>query len=201
MEKAINRIKKSMVGTLLLLGFGCLVLSIHPLYDEKTLVEAPEILGVWAPVKEAKADEIWQFRSAGKFANDFIFTDGDGLRGTFKAHVVQLGEHRFLDLYPEAETLSGKTAGVYSWHLIAAHTFYRVWVADDKLHLSPLDLKWVEDGVRSGGIQIDHLWADGQIVLTADTKTLQRFVVENVDEAFSDADILRRLETQPGNRE
>ncbi|MCK4578341.1 MAG: hypothetical protein KAU50_06095 [Candidatus Marinimicrobia bacterium] len=193
----MRRIGTGLVLVWLLLGFGCLVPSINPLYDAETLVAAPEILGKWQSTDEADANEIWEFRQNDELKYDFHYTDGSGLTGKFEAHVAQLGEYRFLDLYPDNETLDSKIPDVYLFHLIPAHTFFRLWLDEGKLHLADLDLEWVDEQIRQGKLRLDHIRANDRIILTGETSDLQRWIVEHVDEAFSDPTILRRTEPVP----
>ena len=193
----MRRIKVYLGLALVLLGFGCLVPSIYPFYDDDTLVIAPEILGVWISADGSNDKETWEFRKNGEKGYSFIFTDESGQGGKFDAHVLQLGDYRFLDLFPDEETVEGKIIDLYLVHQVPVHTLFRLWFVDGMLHLAPFDLEWIEDGVRETKIRIAHVWSADRIVLTAETPELQRLITEHVQEAFSDPDVMRHRDGSP----
>ncbi len=193
----MKRIKVYLGLALVLLGFGCLVPSIYPFYDDDTLVIAPGILGVWISADGSNDKKTWEFRKNGEKGYSFIFTDESGQRGNFEAHVLQLEDYRYLDLFPDVKTVKDKFVDVYLLHLVPVHTLFRLWFVNGMLHLAPLNLVWIENRVRETNIRIAHVWSADRIVLTAETPELQRLITEHVQEAFSDPDVLRHREGSP----
>ena len=110
---------------------GC-VPSIHPLYTEGDLVFEPALVGLWA---EEDDDDRWVFRKSGELEYELTITE-DGTPGDFEARLLQLGSHRFLDLYPEEPPLEN---GFYTFHLLPIHTFYKFQIEGDMVRIVGLD--------------------------------------------------------------
>ena len=166
---------------------GC-VRSLHPLYTEEDLVFEMALVGTWADEED---QDTWTFQKSGEYDYDLTVTE-DGSRGKFKAHLVQLGSFLFLDLYPQEPEMEND---FYKFHLIAAHTFSRIWLEGDALSLSMLNNEWVKDMIDQGKEKIAHERLEDTIVLTAATADLQQFVVKYAedDKAFPEpGELIRR---------
>lgn len=166
---------------ILALGFvllvaGCVVSSLHPLFTDKDLAFDPTLLGTWAGVDE---DDTLVFNSGEGKAYDLTYVaEGQGLK--FKVHLVKLGELQFFDVYPKV----GKDHDAF--HLLPAHTFWRIERDGDVLHTAWLDQGWVEDKISKKEIIIPHQLVEDRLILTASTDKLQEFVLKYSDDAFSD---------------
>jgi len=104
---------------------------------------------------------------------------------------VCLGDDLFLDLYPDRSTLDDAVNGFFLFHLVPAHSFLRVWLAEETLRLAIIDLEWLKNGIENGSISIDHAYSKDQIILNAETIQLQQFVHQHKDEAFDEKVVLR----------
>ncbi len=160
-------------GLVALIG-GC-VRSLHPLFNEEDLVFEPSLVGTWS---EEDDEDTWSFQKSGENAYDLIVTEG-GLPAGFDAKLGRLGSYLFLDLYPQEPDIKND---FYKFHLIPAHTFSRVWIEEDTLHLSMLDNDWLRDMIDQGELNIEHERLDGGIVLTTATDILQEFVVRHAED-------------------
>lgn len=165
----------------LALGFtlliaGCVVSSLHPLFTVKDLAFDPSFLGTWAGVDE---DDTLVFKDGeGKAYNLTYITEGQGLK--FEVHLVQLGGLQFFDVYPKV----GKEHDAF--HLLPAHTFWRVERDGEMLRTAWLDQGWVEEKIAKKKITIPHQLVEDRLILTASTEKLQKFVLKYADDAFSD---------------
>jgi hypothetical protein len=101
--------------------------------------------------------------------------------GVFEARLLKLGEHMFLDLFPE-EPETGHE--FYNMHVIPAHSFIRVSLEGHVLRLGFFDLEWLKKNLDQNKVKIKHERRGDTIVLTASTKELQNFVLEHIEEAF-----------------
>jgi hypothetical protein len=116
--------------------------SLHPLFTASDLVFDHRLLGAWS---EGDSKDIWTFEKSGAKAHRLTTTDrpftfenkaGGKRFGRFEAHLCQLGKYRFLDLYPQDSRAA--STDFYKAHLIAAHSFLKVSLDGDDLHLAPL---------------------------------------------------------------
>ena len=174
---------------------GCLPLSIHPLYTDDTLVFEEKLLGKWAD-----GDEIWQFTQDSNNSYILRIVDEDGKEGYFNAHLVQLENMLFLDIFPDGETLRD-TQTFYTIHLLPMHTFIKVEQTEPNLVLRMMDVDKVSEILKSDPNLLKHELRenegdDNAVILTAATPDLQKFVVKyaNTEDVFGDAKELIRHE-------
>ena len=153
---------------------GCVVTSIHPLYFEEDVVYNQTLLGTWS---EKGENEAWLFKKTeGNTYQLFIFDEESS--GEFEARLVHLGDYLFLDIFPE-EQQSGNV--LYNLHMVQMHSFMKVSIEEDVLHLAPLDKEWFDEMIKQEKITIKHEKRDDLCVLTATTKELQEFVLKYAD--------------------
>ena len=143
--------------------------SLNPLYTEKELVYDPALVGVWAD-----DGHTWTFEKAGEHSYKLVVAHGDK-SSTFVAHLVQLGEHRFLDLCPDLDDL--KRDELYKVALIPGHLFVKVIQIKPTLRMAVMDSEWLGKLLEKKTKALAHQkMKDGRILLTASTKALQGFV-------------------------
>ena len=163
------------------LAIGCWTLSINPLYFESDLVLEPGIVGVWGDPR-GDSSATWTFESGDETAYRLITQESDAPEATFEAHLLRLGEHLYLDLYPDDPEMGNE---FQAGHLIPAHSFWRVSLGKDELTLDCIDTEWLKTKLDSGLVSIDHVRPENMIVLSAPTEDLQEFVLKYMDEAMS----------------
>ena len=176
---------------------GCIPTSINPLYDGKDLVFDPALIGAWREKDDSK--ENWAFEKSGESGYQLVYTDDEGKLGRFEAHLLKLGNTRFLDLFPdEAGIEEMNRSGFYKVHLLRTHSFLKVTQIEPALQMAPLDLKWLREYLAKYPKTIAHQkfgeGDDAQIVLTASTPELRKFVEQhlNTEGAFGDPINLKR---------
>lgn len=160
-------------------SFACIVPSVHPLYTPETLVFDPELVGDW------KVDETttWSFRPRGETAYELDAREGD-TQGIFAAHLVQLGGLRFLDLRPER----GDDLSFHDVHHVPVHSFARIRIDGDRFQMALLSMDWLKGQIDAGRVTVSHEIVEEDVLLTASTTELQRFVIAAAKdpEAFPD---------------
>ena len=179
---------------------GCWQKSVSPFYTAKDLVSGPKLAGTWREAKDSNdsSDDdrmTWTFTNAGEKRFDLGLQDKNEKHG-FEAHLFTLGEDRFLDL--ESKTRAVST--------VPAHHLFKVIELTPDLKLSALSIDWVQKWLRNHPGALAHIAvADpehrdnrdkDELVLTADTKALQKFVREHLnDEGFFDEPMVLRNES------
>ena len=112
---------------------GCVpVMSLHPLYTEQDAVFEAKLLGVWVDdPNEAKA--IWEYKrpDESKAEYELIYSDNEGKKGVFAAHLVKLEGRFFLDAYPKEFPCDVDDPNKTNWHynaffMVPTHTFMKI---------------------------------------------------------------------------
>ena len=157
-----------------LLIAGC-VRSLHPLYTEKDLVFEKKLVGTWSEGDGNK--DTWIFQQSSDNAYELIHTQ-KGAPAKFDAHLVKLGEYLFLDLFPDQPDTKNE---FYKSHLIPAHTFSKITITNDVVHLSMFDNDWLKEMISKKTVTIQHERIEETIILTAPTEELQKLVLQYAD--------------------
>jgi hypothetical protein len=175
------KMNKRTLCFLALLLTGCLP-SLHPLYNDKTLIFKDELIGKWMDDE----DDFWQFRKAGDKEYELRICDDQEEIGRFSAHLIEIEGLMFLDLFPDDKPLEDMD-DFYKIHILPIHTFLKVDQISPNLQLRMVDYEKVEKMLENDPNVIKHEIADDRIVLTASTEELQNFVIKHVETIFADA--------------
>ena len=172
---------------------GC-VPSLHEFYTEDTLVFEEAILGKWVMEKD-----LWEF-SKGIEENSYklLITEEEGLSGDFVAHLVKLEEALYLDVFPsELDNVSGWM----QMHLVGVHTFMKVERLEPNLVMRAMNPEKVDEMLKKEPGLIKHERVEDRIILTAQPKQLQEFVVKytSAEEFFGDAGEFKRFVPEDPN--
>jgi hypothetical protein len=171
--------RKVLIGIVLVLG-GC-VPSLYPLYNDKDLTFDPALLGQWT---QADGKGTWAFTKAGGKEYRLVYTDNEGKQGRFHAHLLKLEGRLFLDLFPNRMDQDQKENYFYRLHMVPAHTFMRVDQIEPTLKMAYLHPQWIKKYLEEHPGAIRYETVENRIVLTAQTKQLQAFVLQHEKEAF-----------------
>jgi hypothetical protein len=167
---------------------GCVpVISLHPLYTEKDIVLDKKLYGTW--VDDANSPETtWEFKSIDEPKNAYklIFTDEEGMKGSFVAHLVKLQDRLFLDIFPSELPWEPEDPNKIDWpynslFLIPAHTFVKIDSIEPQLKLRLMLESDMEEFLKENPSAVEHTSVGERIVLTGSTKELQAFVLKYVD--------------------
>jgi hypothetical protein len=176
-----------LLGVVIFLA-GC-VPSLHPLFTDKDLVFEQALVGSWV---EEDGKSTWTFQKSGENAYELVYTENEK-PARFQAHLLKLGNYLFLDVFPEESDMKN---GLYKGLLIPAHGFAKIRIEKDSVRLDYLNPDWLKQMVDEKKIKIGHDFIGDSIILTAETKDLQKFAVEYADDnkAFSYTTDLHRQE-------
>jgi hypothetical protein len=180
---------------------GC-VPSLHCLFTDKDLVFEEKLLGIWA---EDNSKDTWEFK---RHTNEedkrykLIYTDSEGQAGEFAAKLGKLDDMMFLDLYPGDADINAND--FYKHHLLGVHTFMKIEQIEPTLQMRLMSPDKMKEMLEANPNLIKHEILeerDSQILLTASTKELQRFMIEHAkDEGlFEEPSDMRRLELKEPN--
>jgi hypothetical protein len=200
--------KKLLLYLLVALLGGCIpVMSLHPLFTKKDLTFNEKLLGTWVQKEEPNGAEIiWDFKRADANENAYklTFTDKEGKKGLFVAHLVKLENRLFLDAYPSEPPWDEKDPNKVEWlhntfFFIPVHTFIKVNGVEPELKLQITDDDEFKKLLKEDPNAVEHTSIEGKLVLTASTKELQVFVLKYADDSrvFTAEGALHRKKNQP----
>lgn len=114
----------------------------------------------------------------------------------FFGHIGSFGGNFFMDL--ELIDASVTTSFANS-HLFPVHTFSKLRILDSELSIEFFKDSWIKELIENNRIRIKHekvsnSTSDDEILITASTEELQKFVIKysNDEKAFDDPKILAR---------
>jgi len=187
-----------------LLG-GCVpVMSLHSLYTKEDVVFEEKLLGTWVDDPN-NPETTWVFKRIEEPNNAYslLFSDNEGKKGSFVAHLIKLQNRLFLDVYPSEFPWEidepNKVKWLYnSFFLIPAHTFLKVDVIEPQLKIRLTNNEKMEELLRDDPNAVKHSSIEDRIFLTASTKELQAFVIKYADDirVFHDEITLNRRKSE-----
>jgi hypothetical protein len=186
-----------------LLG-GCVpVMSLHSLYTKENVVFEEKLLGTWVDDPNGP-DTTWEFSRIDEPENAYrlVFSDEDGKKGSFVAHLVKLQNKLFLDVYPDELPWEPDDPNKVEWaynslFLIPAHTFIKIDSIEPRLKMRLTNNDKMEELLQENPNAVKHTSIEDRLVLTASTKELQAFVIKYADDnrVFTNEVVLNRRET------
>ena len=195
-----------MTFSLALLALQSCVPSLYPLYTKDTIVLNDNILGTWQVFDKntggtTGSNEYMKF-SKPKTGKHYICKyTVDGITNTLTTHIVKLGKYHYLDFQPtDANELNINS--FMSRHLIPAHTFAKIKIDKEGLAIQSFSPDWLTEQIKNRYIRIKHEDLGDDIVITASTKDLQKFVMKYADHksekesAFLEASTWKRAAKQ-----
>jgi hypothetical protein len=171
---------------LALLLTGCLP-SLHPLYNDETLIFRQELIGKWSKIEWMEDHSaFWQFRQAGEKEYELRIHDDEAVEhGRFSAHLIEIEGLMFLDIFPDSKPLEDLD-DFYQIHILPVHTFMKVDQINPNLQLRMIDYEKMEEILENDPNSLKHEIVDDRIVLTARTEELQNFVIKHVETIFAE---------------
>lgn len=160
---------------------GCVITSVYPYYTARDVTFEPSLLGVWYDKEEtnpATAKAFWRFEKIGAQTYQVAMAEADATNH-FDGHLFTLGRDQFLDLLPRERHDNNAPT----------HLLLRVRSVSPQLEMEFLDYEWLAKLVEAKPKTIRHIIVPGpagekedhnQLVLTADTAELQKFIRQHV---------------------
>lgn len=190
-----NMILLAVLGVLSALT-GCTAPSIHPLVSDEVRITDPGLVGVW--VKDDRDDRSryhvaeengryvlqWELAEPGKPVRRWAFA------------LARLGEHVFADLTLTDDD-ADRVKDLYGTIVIVGHCFMRVKREGDRLSVWVINDEWLDKGLRSGALTLDHVRQDDDLVITASTPDLQAFFRRHASDPDAWRDEFRLVRENP----
>ena len=189
----MRRLRAILLFATLPLLSGCEfpVRSLHPFYADENLIQDSRVVGRW---KNEDTKDIWEFSKTDKKGYKCLIRDTDGKSTIFEAHLMEIQEKMFLDIFPqEPNSALSLYEGI---HLLPVHTFAFVKQIEPALRLSFPDRDWLLKLLKENPVAIRHeALGSSDLILTASTDALQRFWLEHLDneDAFIEPIDLQRI--------
>lgn len=110
----------------------------------------------------------------------------------YEAHLVQLGDLLLLDLYPY-ETMD---INYISKNQFPVHSFFKIEIENDQVQITSFDLDNLNQLFTSNLIRLKHQEVDGTVLITAETKDLQKFLKRYADDdkVFEEPESYQRID-------
>ena len=171
---------------------GCVATSVYPFYTAKDIVFEPALVGTWGEPGATNApNEQWRFEKAEGQA--YKLTVQEKEKPTeFDTCLFKLKGGLFLDIYPRERPDNS----------LPLHYLFKVNRLAPSLEVSLLDYDWLTKLVEKNPRAVRHIIVPkklgesdgGDLVLTADTAELQRFILKhlNTEGAFGKSQVMER---------
>ena len=170
---------------------GCVVTSVYPFYHAKDVTFDPALLGVWAESGKTEAgDETWTFaRTTDQIYKLTVASNSD--TNEFDGRLFKLKDQMFLDLLP----------GTRQDANVPAHILMRIDSISPQLKMRLLNYEWLGKLIEKNPRAIRHIVVPrsaqnegGELVLTADTAELQRFIRKHLatQDAWVESPVLQK---------
>jgi len=188
-----NATKTAAALALMSLLAGCVVTSVYPFYTAKDVVFDPALVGVWGDNSSTNAEnEHWRFEKMESQA--YLLTVQDKEKRTeFDARLFKLNGKRFLDVCPRERPDNS----------LPLHYLLKVTRIEPALEMNLLDYDWLKKLIEKDPKVIRHIVVaqklgengEGDLVLTAETAELQKFILkhEKTPGAFGEDLVMKHL--------
>ena len=169
---------------------GC-VPSWNALFTDKDLTFDAKLVGTF----NGDDNEVWEFAKDGDKKYRLTYTDKDG-KATFEAHLLKIQDRRFLDVQLDEKGYEGlKLDALTKITMVPAHIFFRVDEIGGEIKMAAPNPDWLGKHLEKNPKAIGHLKKEGGLLLLpAETKDLQAFVIKHVagEALFGDPFTLKR---------
>ena len=173
---------------------GCPSYSLSPLYTKADAVTEPALEGTWMNADTKDKEEITVCKTKNGEYELSDFDPDTKITWTYDGTLVRLAGELFVDVEFAGETLNG--ARVDSpIAMLPVHAIMKVRVSGNDLAFAGLEDDAIKRSDESGGSPLKYQLVNRvfqQLLITADTEDLRRYVAAHADEAFTDFEHLKR---------
>ena len=165
---------------------GACIPSVNPFYTDKDIVFDTRLVGEWQEKGKADGPDVWKFEKSGDNGYKLTVTEKEGKEGKFDARLFKLKEECFLDLIPTGCNYATNQADLVAFSMFPGHLLVRVTQFEPVLKLSFFNFDWLQKFLDKNPKALAHHVEgkteneDGHIILTAETRDLQKFVLKHL---------------------
>lgn len=172
---------------------GACIPSVNPFYTEKDVVFDPRLSGEWQEKDNTNNPEIWKFERSTNNALKLTVVE-QGKTGEFAAQLFKLGQEQFLDLIPTDCNYATNQADLVAFSMFPGHLLVHVPQIEPELSVAFFDFDWLEKYLKQNPKALAHHLESDRIVLTAETRDLQKFVLKHLgtNELFKESGQMAR---------
>lgn len=181
----------AVILSLAILLNGCEpIASFFPLYKADDKAFETELLGTWKlekpdPSNPDDKNTRWTFaKSEAENFYDFKWGAVEAEGGFLaKARLVRIGPNLFADFEGDTDNkaMESKDA-MMPFPVMPVHMMGRVWLRKDSLEIHFLKDDWVKEQIKAGSFSLSHLGEGGDLILTAGTDELRKFMQEHAED-------------------
>lgn len=169
----------------LVLGAAAVLLSacipsVNPFYRAQDLVYEPGLLGEWQESGKTNDIEVWKFEAGTNKAYKLTIYEPQNKAGQMAAHLFKIKDAYFLDLIPADCKYDAQQAELVACAMFPGHLLAHVSQLQPELKLALFNFDWLQKYLESHPKALAHRREGDQILLTADTAALQRFVMAHL---------------------
>src|SRR5579862_4435012 len=167
--------------------------SINPFYTEKDVIFNPRLLGEWQEKGNTNSPEVWKFEQSTNNMLSLTVVE-QGKTGEFAAQLFKLGQNQFLDMIPADCDYATNQADLVAFSMFPGHLLVHVQQVEPELSLAFFDFDWLEKYLKQNPKVLAHHVEGDRIVLTAETRNLQKFVLKHLgtNELFKESGLMVR---------
>jgi hypothetical protein len=175
---------------------GCPSYSLHPLYTDQDAVAEPALEGTWIFPDPGDKEKITFKKASDHEYSMAIFHPDTKVTETDKVHLVRLGGQLFMDIIADEQKVAGvKLDGPLG--VIATHVIAKAKISEDDLAYATLEDDAIRKQSTSGGAPLDYQITDRDVLVTAQTDALRRYISAHAEDAFSNFEHLKRRGKAP----
>ncbi len=163
------------------LAIGCIP-SVNPFYTAEDVVFDSRLLGQWQEKGAKDTPQLWQFEKLDDKSYKLIVTEKPGKQGALKAVLFKIRREYFLDLVPIEWKFATNEADLVAASMFPGHLLAHVTRLEPELELAFFEFDWLAEYLKQNPTAIAHRKEGDNIVLTARTRALQRFVLRHLQE-------------------
>jgi hypothetical protein len=161
---------------------GCIVQSIHPLFDDSDTFFDAGLVGHWSTKSN---EDRWDFDSVDGQGYSLAYTDENGHKAELLARLVELDGAVFLDMFPGEPSQDENVLAALS--MAPVHTLWKFRREADRLWLDPADMSWMHDYLQAHPGDLAHEYAaepqqSDWPVITAGTPELRTWLRQHMND-------------------
>jgi hypothetical protein len=160
--------------------FSACIPSVKPFYTDQDVAFDPRLLGEWREKDKADDPTVWRFERAGDQSYKLTVIEEQKKEGKFSARLFKLKAEWFLDLIPTDCDYATNQADLVAFSIVPGHLLVHVSQIEPELKLAFFDFDWLQKHLEKNPQALAHHRENDRIVLTAETRDLQSFVLQHL---------------------